>query len=264
MKWWMVCVASLFCFNAFARPDDIRVVPLQPTPEPTHVQLTPIFPKSKAVVHRLPAPFQFRIEGFPLGTKSQFDRAQEVFNSPNGQSVHVFIDDNFYMAYSRSVMDSFDENREFNDKIVRFSVKELSDGEHVIRAFPVRSFKESLKGRGCYFARVFYYKSTASKNPFDINAPCLTYNQPQGIYYQNANSPLLLDFYIMNCRLSSDGYRVRLFIDGQFQEALDRWTPYLIYGLSKGSHTISLQLVDSHGRQVPGLFNHTTRTIIIN
>ena len=48
------------------------------------------------------------------------------------------------------------------------------------------------------------------------------------------SQPVLLDFFISNCELTSDGYKVRLIVDGDAIRTLTSWQPYYIYGLKKG------------------------------
>lgn len=244
----------------------IRIVPVKSTPEPDAVNLRIIFPKDYENKKKQPINSQLRLEGFPLGTMSSFDRAQEIFNDPEGQAVHVFIDDHPYIAFNQSFEDSFDENRRYFDKIISFKFPfTISRGQHIIRVFPVRSYNESLKGRGCFDASVFYFQDRRRTNDFNVNlnGPYLTYNEPQGNFPAEKFNPLLLDFYITNCQLSADGYKVRVSIDGKLYGNLTEWIPYYIYGLATGDHRIHLELIDKDNRQVPGLFNSTERKISI-
>jgi hypothetical protein len=71
---------------------------------------------------------------------------------------------------------------------------------------------------------------------------------------------VLLDFYITNCQLSKDGYKVRLTIDGSDQRILTNWVPYYLYGLSKGKHRIKLELLDEKNKVVPGAYATVERT----
>ena len=97
----------------------------------------------------------------------------------------------------------------------------------------------------------------------DLNKPYLTYNEPQGRYTYNESTPLLLDFYISNCKLSIDGYKVALSINGNLIQKLAEWTPYYIYGLNKGTHNIKLELLDASNEIVPGFFNVVEREILL-
>lgn len=254
------------CSLGFAKDKELRVVPVSSSPESNTIVLKMIFPRPYENKRKNPVNVQMRIEGFPLGTMTQNDRASQIFNDPEGQSIHVIIDNEPYLAFHQAVEDSFDENREFYDKIMSFAIPfNLKPGQHVIRAFPARSYGESLKGDGCYTAEIFYFqdRKKADNLAVDLKKPYLTYNEPQGRYPIHEADPVLLDFYLSNCELSSDGYKVRLYIDGKLARTLTKWTPYYLYGLPKGTHKIKLELIDKEDRLVPGFFNVVQREITI-
>ena len=245
---------------------EMRIVPVTASPEANTIILKMIFPRPYENKRKMPVNVQLRIEGFPLGTLTQNDRAREIYNDPNGQAIHVVIDNEPYLIYNQSVEDSFDENREYYDKTISFPIPfVMKPGQHVIRCFPARSYGESLKGEGCFTAEVFYFqdrKKTDSMN-VNLNKPFLTYNEPQGRYPAHQSNPLLLDFYLSNCQLSVDGYKVRVGIDGKMVRVLTRWVPYYLYGLKSGKHTIKLELLDKDNDVVPGFFNVVEREIEI-
>ena len=203
-----------------------------------------------------------RVEDFPLGIVTPFSRANELYNDPDGQSVHVIIDQRPYFAYSQPTGMSLGSD----DQLLSFSLPfSLEPGMHAIRCFPARSYGESFKEKGCFQAEIFYFqdKKRLDTFPFDRFKPYLTYNEPQGKYPAHRSDPLLLDFYLSNCTLSPNGYTVRLVIDGKQQELLTAWTPYYIKGLKPGRHTIRLELLDERRQQVPGAFNRVEREIEI-
>ncbi|WP_420422651.1 hypothetical protein [Simkania sp.] len=153
----------LSCSLGFAKDKELRVVPVTSSPESNTIVLRLIFPRPYENKRKNPVNVQMRIEGFPLGTMTQNDRAGQIFNDPEGQSIHVIIDNEPYLAFHQAVEDSFDENREFYDKIMSFAIPfNLKPGQHVIRAFPARSYGESLKGDGCLLQRFFISKTEKS------------------------------------------------------------------------------------------------------
>lgn len=241
----------------------VRVVPVLRTLESNNVYVTMIFPKNFKNYSKLPINTSIRLEGYPLGVISQFERANEIEGTPEGQSIHFFIDDQPYSIYDESVVDSFNENRQFNDKILDIPVDNLTPGEHVFRAVAARSYNECLKGEGAFAAKAFFYKDWRKRKKInvDLSKPYLTYNMPQGDF--TGNKPILLDFYLSNCRLSTDGYKVRLSINGDVLSLLARWVPYYLYGLPKGENIVRLELLDKDNKKVPGLFNDTTRKITV-
>ncbi|MGE5195818.1 MAG: hypothetical protein ACM3JI_00635 [Anaerolineae bacterium] len=245
-------------------PDQIRILQIDPTPEPDTVSLVIQFPKENEVKKGKPINIQMRLEGYPLGVDSDFPRSKEIFNDSKGQSVHVFIDNHPYFSVNEAIIDALDDNENYYDQTMDVDIPfPLNPGMHVIRAFPVRSYNESLKGDGCLAARIFYVQNKKEDPSMDIDKPYLIYNEPQGSYDYNPHTPIMLDFYIANCQLSRDGYKVRLTIDETAQRILSDWTPYNIYGLQKGVHTVKLELLDPQNVSVPGAFNKIQRTIFV-
>jgi len=240
----------------------IRLVPVEPTPEPSHAELIISFPGEGEVKDSNPVNMQMRVQGFPIGTGSDFERTKEIYNDPDGQSVHIIIDNEPYFAVHEAFVDALDNNEVYFDQTLDFDIPiRLKPGAHVIRAFPVRSYNESLKDPGCFTARTFYFQKKTPLKDIDLSGPYLTYNEPQDEYDFSVTQPILLDFYITNCQLSQDGYKVNLFIDGTKERTLTRWAPCYIYGLKKGHHKVRLQLIDPDNKPVPGVFNDVTRTI---
>ncbi len=243
------------------RNSDVRVVPVEPTPESDSAAIHIVFPKEGEVKTTNPVTVQLRVEGFPIGYNSDFQRDKEIRNDNQGQTIHLFVDDRPYFEINEPIEDV--TNSEEIDLDQLFITKlpfKLEDGLHILRVMPVRSFGESLKGDEC-FAASYFYMNKKSKAAPDLKRAYLTYNEPEGTF--SIEKPILLDFYISNTQLSQDGYKVRLTIDGSDKRLLTNWTPYYIYGLKKGSHTIKLELLDPQGRVIPSLFEDTKRTITV-
>lgn len=247
-------------------PQNIRVVPVEPTPEPNQVKTKIQFPKVDQLYDSTSMKGQIKLEGYPLGVDSDFPRKKEIKNNSEGQSLHVFIDNQPYFPLNEAVVDALEDFENYYDQTVIFQIPfTLQPGMHVMRVFPVRSFNESLKGDNCYDMHVFYYKIIKDNPQMVLEEPYLTYNEPQGEFKMDSNNlkPILLDFYISNCELSKDGYKVRLTIDGSNQRILTSWQPYYIYGLKKGMHRIRLELLDPQNVRIPGIFNDVERSIVI-
>ena len=123
------------------KSSSIYVAPVQPTPESNQVYLRIVFPREGAMARSLPISSQLRLEGYSLSTYSQFDRAKRIYNNPEGQSIQIIIDNEPHFSLYVSFEDSFDENRNFLDKIISFEIplKEnsqlnLKSGEQIGRA----------------------------------------------------------------------------------------------------------------------------------
>ena len=240
-----------------------RTLPVLPTPESSTVVLKIVIPQEGQRVSS-PTWVQFRIDGFALGSASQFERAGEVAVSKMGQTVHVVVDNQPYFPINGPAVDPFDESGNFYDMSYKFKIPyKLDDGAHTIRMFPARSYGESLKGDKT-FAAVQFYVGNKTEDAIDLSSPYITYNEPSSLMPLKVDKPVLLDFYLSNAELSADGYKVRLSIDGKINRLLTLWVPYYIYGLSSGHHTIRLELLDAQNKLVPGAFNDVEQSIVIH
>lgn len=246
-------------------PSEIRIVSVTPTPEGDNIQTIIQFPKLNQITSGSPLNVQILLRGYPLGIPSSFDRSNEIFNDPNGQSLIVIIDNEHPIEIYKSFVDALNPSNLFFDLTLNTEVDfPLSRGMHVIRAFPDRSYGESLKSGSAFAASVFYVNEQTNNLNVNLNGPYLTYNEPLETMPYQSEKPILLDFYLSNTQLSTDGYKVLVTIDGNVIRSLTRWVPYYIYGLSKGVHAIRLQLLDEKNRPVPGLFNDVTRNVTVD
>jgi hypothetical protein len=241
----------------------LQVVPMERSPIPNSIIVKIAFPREGEIEKSSTARSQVRLEGFPLGVFSNTSGLPPLRENKRGQTLRVIVDDEPYFSVNLDAEDSFNANLDVYRKTLSFNLpKGLKQGEHILRIYPVLSYGESLKNPN-NFASVTFYKS--SKTPVilqDLSKPYLTYNEPQGDFkLKNPNDPILLDFYVCNCTIGRDAYKVKLSIDGEEMGYLYQWAPYLIYGLSKGSHTIKMELVNPQNETVPGDFNQTERII---
>ena len=69
---------------------------------------------------------------------------------------------------------------------------------------------------------------------------------PKGTYKGSDINNLLLDFFLINVTLGSDGNKVRATINDEVF-MIDEWVPYYIQGLTPGILTIKLELIDADG-----------------
>jgi hypothetical protein len=240
----------------------VRVIPMKQSPEADEVEVRFAFPLEGEVKTENPVITQLRIEAFPLGFRTDMPRAREIRDSDEGQSIHIIVDGKHHFDINEAI-DDISENEEIDfDQIIQAKIPyNLSDGIHILRAFPVRSYGESLKNFRCFAATYFYFGRGASKPSIDLNKPYLTYNTPEGEF--DSKQPILLDFYLTNTQLSNDGYKVRLTIDGTDKRILTQWVPYYMYGLKKGSHTIKLELLDPQNKVLAPLFNDLEQKIVV-
>lgn len=100
----------------------------------------------------------------------------------------------------------------------------------------------------------------------DPTKPLLTYSRPKGEYKAEDADPIMIDFWLSNAQLQSDGgeYRVRYTVDGGEARFIDTWKPIWLSGWISGKHTVKLELVDKSGNLVDnGGYNSTTREITV-
>jgi hypothetical protein len=243
----------------------LRVVPVSSTPVPSTAALFIQYPKEGTVLSGNPVWMQVRVTGYVLGSDSDFDRSSEIYNSDMGQTLRVVVDNASYIPINGPSLQPFNEDGFYYDQNYKFQLPmKLQEGFHTLRVYLARSYGESLQEARTFQASYFYVgkQEDRSQIPF-LSKPYLTYNEPSEMGHYTEDLPILLDFYLSNCDLSSDGYKVRLSIDGAGVRTLTAWQPYYLYGLSRGRHTIRLELLDAQNRLVPGPFNDNVHKIVV-
>ncbi len=241
----------------------IRLMPVKRTPEAEGTSVVISLPTPGAIA-KLPVWLQIRVDGYPIGASSSFDRQKEIAVTPQGQTMHVVVDNLPYFAVSEPALDPFNEAGWYYETNYKFEIPaNLSKGEHLVRVFLARTFGESLKGDLTFFATNFFV-GERGPTKFDLSQPYLTYNEPSNQLYLTEGGPILLDFFISNCELTKDGYKVRLTIDKKATKNLHDWQPYYIYGLDEGQHTVRLELLGPDGLLVKGPFNDVEQTITVH
>lgn len=262
MKLLLALLLPLWTYAA----EQMRILPVNPTPEAETVALVIAIPKPEQVVKKNPVYLQFRIDGFSLASSSsQFARSQDLPITDMGQTVHVIIDEHPYFPVNGPAIEPFEESGYYYNTSYKIELPfTLKEGMHIIRMFPARSYGESLKGDNAFQVGVFYVGENKPTIKVDLSKPFLTYNEPSDQFEYEEGRPVLLDFLISNCELTRDGYKVKLTVDEKFNRMLTSWQPYYIYGLPKGVHKIRLELMDRANQGVPGIFNRVERTIVVH
>jgi hypothetical protein len=100
----------------------------------------------------------------------------------------------------------------------------------------------------------------------DRTKPLLTYSRPKGEYKGADTDAIMIDFWLTNAKLQSEGgdYRVRYTVDGGEPKFIDKWEPIWLAGWTAGKHNVKLELVDKDGNVVDnGGYNSTSRDITI-
>jgi len=231
-----------------AAPGTVRIVKGEHGPAYDGAKLAIVSPAADEVVNGDSIIVRATLEGMELASPTAGEQSKGINFSKEGQHVHVIIDNEPYKAMYAT--DSF-------------SVGALAEGMHTLRAFPSRSWHESVKAPAAFVAHTFYVGSKTGAPVLQPNAPLLTYSRPKGEYKGADANRILLDFFISNAELGADKHKVVATIDGTVTDTLTEWIPYFIEGLTDGDHTIRLELIGPDNQPVAGPFNATERTISV-
>ena len=184
----------------------------------------------------------FKVKNYELGVQTPGAGENGLANSGKGQHIHYILDNAPYSAHYEA----------------SFS-KEIEEGHHVLLAFLSRSYHESVKN--AFLVKPMTIGEPEGDAP-DLTSEHLFYSRPKGTYSGKDTEKLLLDFFLVNTKISEDGNKVMANINGE-DFTITEWAPYVIEGLDKGEVKIRLQLVDADGNLIPGPFNDVTRTVTL-
>jgi hypothetical protein len=145
----------------------------------------------------------------------------------------------------------------------------LSEGQHVLVAFPSRANHESVKTKGAVVVTEFYV-GKAKTHPVDLKAPMLVYSRPKGDYKGDAANHVLVDFQLVNETLGDGKDHVKIAVTGPgitaplTAVATNFGTPYYLDNLQDGTYSLTLDLEKSDNTPQAGPWNATTRQIHID
>ena len=183
--------------------------------------------------------FSFDVISYELGIQTLKNFDYQLANSAKGQHIHFIVNNNPYSAH-------------YSEK---FS-KKLEGDSNVILAFLSRSYHESVKNKNAFVL------TQVGEDKIDLNKEFLFYSRPKGTYEGLDTEYLLLDFYLVNTEISSNGNKVKATIMNT-EFIIDEWAPYYIKGLPKGEIKIKLELIDVSGNLIDTPFNPSERTVIL-
>ncbi len=215
---------------------------------PTYADAALILDTSEEIVAKKSGEmdFSFNVENYELGAQTKGPNAEKLANSGKGQHIHFILNNQPYSAHYEP---SFK--------------KEIPDGIHHLVAFLSRSFHESVKNENSVVVRkLIVGEKPEDKLSLDMEAPTLIYSRPKGEYSGKGTEEILLDFFVLNTKLSKEGNKVRAKINDK-EFTITEWVPHVIKGLPMGEVTIQLELIDESGALIPGPFNSVTRTVIL-
>ena len=188
--------------------------------------------------------FTFDINNYELGIQTNKEFDYDLANSAKGQHIHFILNNGPYSAH-------YDQNFDY----------ELPDGNNVVLAFLSRSYHESVKNSDAYVLT-----QIGDSNKINLESEFLFYSRPKGTYEGLDTEKLLLDFYLVNTKLSATGNKVKLTIkQGTFthQFLIDSWDAYYIEGLDKGDVKIKLELINNEGNLIETPFNPSERVVTL-
>ena len=184
--------------------------------------------------------FNFEVDNYELGIQTENEFKFKLANSAKGQHIHFIVNNGPYSAHYTNKFE-----------------KKLKESNNVILAFLSRSHHESVKNPNAYV-----FTQVGEGDKIDLEKQFLFYSRPKGTYTGEDTEKLLLDFYLVNTSISSDGNKVRVTIqDSEF--LVDEWAPYIIEGLPKGEISIKLELLNSNEELIETPFNPSIRKIIL-
>jgi hypothetical protein len=240
--------------------DSVKAAPMPPV-SLAMVSASPEFPNASLAIASVKAEkvgadsakvsFAFDVKNYELKMQTTDGAAKSCANSKDGQHIHFILDNKPYKALYEPKND----------------VTLPNDGkEHYLMAFLSRSYHESIKSKGA--ALVYHFKIDEKgnlKKLDDPKTPMLFYSRPKGDYIGADTANLLLDFYVWNCSLATDGYKVKAEISNagnatrSLTTTLDKWEPRFIQNLGTGKCTVNIILLDKEGKQVDGPMTGTNR-----
>ncbi len=222
----------------------IRLSAVMGSPEYPEAGLTLLNPAPGVDLEPGKNKFKFELKNFTLGEQTADAATKGLANSKDGQHIHVLLNNAPYMAHYKPELE-----------------EDLKEGHYVMLSFLSRSYHESVKTSNAFVVRQFVVGQPTYKEA-DLKAPHMFYSRPKGTYKPGDYNKLLLDFFLINCELTADGYKVRATINGT-EFVLTKWVPYTIEGLKPGEVTIKLELLDKDNNLVPSPFNPVERKVTL-
>ncbi len=189
--------------------------------------------------------FAFNVNNYTLGAQTPDANELLCANSAEGQHIHLIFDKEPYAAKYQSI---------FN--------YEKPDGRYYMLAFLGKSYHESIKTPNAFVAHRVSIRDNSIYARSDIKDPMLFYSRPKGTYVGKDAEKVMLDFYLLNCRLEGQAYKVLAEINGE-QHIISNWQSYYIEGLPYGENTIRLTLIFNSGEVAPARLNPVERTFTL-
>jgi hypothetical protein len=144
----------------------------------------------------------------------------------------------------------------------------LSEGQHILVAFPSRANHESVKTSGALSIVEFWVEKKGDKAQ-DVTKPVLVYSRPKGEYKGDMANHVLVDFQLVNDTLAPNKDHVRIAVTGPgitgeaSADVTQFGAPYYLDNLQDGSYSVKLDLLGADGKALPGPWSSTQRSITV-
>jgi hypothetical protein len=144
----------------------------------------------------------------------------------------------------------------------------LGEGQHILVAFPSRANHESVKTAGALAITEFWVGKKGVKSQ-DVGKALLIYSRPKGEYKGDMANHVLVDFQLAHDKLSAGGDHVHIAVTGpgidgeKAADATQFGPPFYLDDLQDGSYTVKLDLLGADGKNLPGSWSSSSRTITI-
>jgi hypothetical protein len=144
----------------------------------------------------------------------------------------------------------------------------LTEGQHILVAFPSRANHESVKTTGALAVTEFWVGKKGEKTQ-DVNKALLIYSRPKGEYKADMANHVIVDFQLANEKLAAAGDHLHIAVTGpgidgeKAADATQFGPPFYLDNLVDGSYTVKLDLLGADGKNLPGSYSSASRTITI-
>ncbi len=235
----------------------------QPAPELSDVSPSPEYDGASLTVASASAEnigedsakvtFNFDVKNYELTMQTADNGSKLCNNSAKGQHIHFILDNQPYQALYNPTN----------------SVVLANGTEHYLMAFLSRSYHQSVKSPGAALVYHFKVGENGKLEKLDDPAtPMVFYSRPKGTYIGDDTKNVLLDYYVWNCSLSPDGYKVNATLKSPGDAApvtftMDKWESHFINNMVMGENAITLTLTDKDGNKVDGPCTEVTRTFTL-
>ncbi|HXS37621.1 MAG TPA: hypothetical protein VN721_13035 [Flavipsychrobacter sp.] len=195
--------------------------------------------------------FNFDVKNYELKMQTSDTGNKVCNNSAKGQHIHFILDNKPYQALYAPVD----------------TVSLPNNTEHYLVAFLSRSYHQSLKNKEAVVMYHFKLDDKGNMQKLDNpTTPMLVYSRPKGDYIGKDTANILLDFYVLNCNLAKDGYKVKAMIENgtrSLDTTLTDWKSYFIQNLGTGKCQVTLSLLDKDGKPLAGPLTSETRNFTL-